>query len=468
MATGALYAFVEKRIGHISDHSFISDYSFQGVLRYGVEAAFSKDNHYTLFRYEDWQAWLIFTAVFAVLIVFDNSILNRNMQALTVRRAIFYTLFWISMACAFCTWVYYYYGASQAFMWMSGYMLEWMLSFDNLFVFHLIFSVYGCPDHLKHRPLYLGIVGAVIFRLAFIFVGEYLMHAMYFMHLVFGAFLVYTGIKTVGGDDDDEDPSQQPLVKWLQKRVPFVSVYDERGSFFVRVRVNDKGEPEMPDGANWKVAVCKPNDEESEPIMGAEKSAREASYGTVDFAAALHKSSQMNTKGKTQMRATMLFLVVICLEISDLLFAVDSVSAIVAQVNDLFLAYTSAVFAMLGLRATFFIIDVLVKLFSLLKYGVAAVLVFIGIKLIIGRLYHIPASVVCLVLVTAIGSSMVASVIQDEFQKKAEGKSSPEVAERVAKVKESSPFPSPVSACSVPHSSAAEESSPCVKEATLA
>merc|ERR1719198_1494671 len=106
---------------------------------------------------------------------------------------------------------------------------------------------------------------------------------------------------------------------------------------------------------------------------------------------------------RMERRATMLFLVVCCLEISDILFAVDSVSAIVAQVNDLFLAYTSAVFAMLGLRATFFIIDVLVKLFDLLKYGVAIVLVFIGVKLIVSKFYHIPASIVCVVLIGAIG-----------------------------------------------------------------
>merc|ERR1719478_228889 len=117
-----------------------------------------------------------------------------------------------------------------------------------------------------------------------------------------------------------------------------------------------------------------------------------------------------------QTRATMLFLVVCCLEISDLLFAVDSVSAIVAQVNDLFLAYTSAVFAMLGLRATFFIIDVLVKLFSLLKYGVAAVLVFVGVKLIIGKMYVVPPGVVCFVLFFTLGMSMVASVIHDKYE----------------------------------------------------
>ena len=126
-------------------------------------------------------------------------------------------------------------------------------------------------------------------------------------------------------------------------------------------------------------------------------------YGSVDLA-------QERTG---EWRATMLFLVVCCLEFSDILFAVDSVSAIVAQVPDLFLAYTSAIFAMLGLRAMFFIVDKLVKLFSLLKYGVACVLVFIGVKLIIGRIYHVPPTVVCAVLVSVILGSMLASLITD-------------------------------------------------------
>jgi len=140
----------------------------------------------------------------------------------------------------------------------------------------------------------------------------------------------------------------------------------------------------------------------------------------------------------------MLFLVVCCLEISDILFAVDSVSAIVAAVNDLFLAYTSAVFAMLGLRATFFIIDVLVDLFALLKYGVAIVLCFVGVKLIIGKWYHVSPAITCVVLFGAIGGSMLASVIQEKLEDKMEGKS-PEIAERIAKIK-NSPFNSPSAA----------------------
>jgi tellurite resistance protein TerC len=302
-------------------------------------------------------------------------------------------------------------------MWMSGYMLEWMLSFDNLFVFHMIFSTYGTPEHLKHRPLYMGIVGAIFFRLIFIFIGEYLMHAMVFVHFIFGAFLVYTGVKTVIADDEDDDPSQQPAVQWLQRNVPFVPAYDEKGAFFVRVPVDEHGTLLLPDVASTQKVS------ESSPLVANtsddEAGEQAAKYGTVNF-------GELALNGKKcdryELRATMLFLVVCCLEISDLLFAVDSVSAIVAQVPDLFLAYTSAVFAMLGLRATFFIIDVLVQIFTLLKYGVGAVLVFVGVKLIASHIYHVPPSVVCIVLVTCVGSSMVASVVQDRMEKAAEAK----------------------------------------------
>jgi len=401
-------------------------HSFGDNVQLTVEAALAKDNHYTLFRWEDRFAWLTFTCVFTVLITLDNVILNRHPQALTVTRAVIYTLFWILCACGFAGWVWCYYGESAAYMWMSGYMLEWMLSFDNLFVFHLIFSVYGTPDCLKHRPLYLGIVGAVIFRLMFIFIGEYLMHAFYFMHFIFGSFLIYTGIQTACADEEDEDPSQHPIVQWLQKHVLFVTAYDSKGSFFVRCQVDDKGDVVMPAGESIQREAT-----EHDSIAEAAEEGRDKTILVADFEEHLVQS---NYQGPTQRRATMLFLVVCCLELSDLLFAVDSVSAIVAQVNDLFLAYTSAVFAMLGLRATFFIIDVLVKLFSLLKYGVAIVLTFIGIKLCIGHIYHIPSSIVCVVLVTALLGSMLASIVQDEMEKKAQGKHIDEVDGRVAKV----------------------------------
>merc|ERR1740139_807319 len=360
--------------------------------------------------------WVTFSCVFFALIVLDNFVLNRNPKALTMTRAIVYTLFWIVCAMAFCYYVSIWKGHNEAYMWLSGYMLEWMLSFDNLFVFHMIFQTYGTPDKLKQKPLFLGIIGAVIFRLVFIFVGEYLMHAMFFMHIVFGAFLVYTGVKTVAFEDDEDDPSQQPLVLWLQSKVPFVSAYDENAAFFVNVAVDEQGEPILPEQHQTQTQAATESDGEDSVVR----------YGTYDFEAA----NLANAGGVKQRRATMLLLVVFCLEISDILFAVDSVSAIVAQVPDLFLAYTSAVFAMLGLRATFFIIDVLVQLFSLLKYGVGMVLVFIGIKLIISKYYHVPPAVVCLVLFVSIGGSMVASVVQDKIEQMA-GKQEVDVQKKI-------------------------------------
>jgi len=346
------------------------------------------------------------------LILFDNFVLHRSNKALSMTTAIFYTLFWIVCAFAFSGFICWRYGTSASFNWISGYVLEWMLSFDNLFVFHLIFTTYATPDHLKHRPLFLGICGAVFFRLVFLFIGEYLMHAMTFAHFVFGAFLVYTGVKSAMLDEDeDEDPSKNPLVQWLSRHVPFVSAYDSRGSFFVRVPVGQDGRLALPQHVRGNSDL--PFDEET-----ASDSGREVNYGSVDFGS---PQAAGREPGVTyQWRATMLFLVVCCLEISDILFAVDSVSAIVAQVNDLFLAYTSAIFAMLGLRATFFIIDVLVQVFSLLKYGVAAVLVFVGLKLIASNVYSVPAGAVCLVLCLTLSTSIVASVVRDRFLEVAE------------------------------------------------
>jgi len=407
------------------------EFSFHEGLTSTLRAAFQRDNHYTLFRSEDWAAWVIFTSVFGVLIIFDNVILHRNPAALTVTRAVVYTLFWVVMAFGFCGWVAWWYSSSAAYMWMSGYMLEWMLSFDNLFVFHLVFSVYTCPDYLKHRPLFFGIVGAVVFRLVFIFVGEYLMHAMSLMHFVFGGFLVYTGLKTVSADEDDEDPSQHPMVLWLQNHVPFVGVYDSHGAFFVQCPVKENGEADIPEDA---ILTSESDPTETDALIEAGEEAKHVAI--VDF-------SVFASHPRKETRATMLFLVCFALNFCDLLFAVDSVSAIVAQVNDLFLAYTSAVFAMLGMRATFFIIDVLVQLFALLKYGVAIILVFIGMKLIVGRWYHIPASVVCVILVGAIAGSMLASVVQEKLEKRNAGKQSPEVAQRVAKITNRSPLASP-------------------------
>lgn len=382
-------------------------------FKYARQLAGSPDNHYAMFKREDTSAWICFTVTFFILIAFDNIVLHRAHKTITVGKAAVYTLFWIVCAMFFALYIIYTKGNNAGFDWISGYLLEWMLSFDNLFVFHLIFQVYGTPDHLKHKPLFWGICGAVFFRLVFIFIGEFLMHAMWAAHLLFGGFLVYTGIHSAVADDEDEDPTQNPLVQWLSKKVPFIPAYDAQGSFFVRVQIDENGNAIMPE-----TVTKKSQREEEEANSLVDEDDKIVSYGTLDLGRGGSKSKPHDPDAKYGTRATMLFLVVVCLEISDIIFAVDSTSAIVAQISDLYLAYTSAVFAMLGLRATFFIIDVLVKLFSLLKYGVSTVLVFIGIKLIISKIYHIPPMVVCSILFGTLAFSMIASVLLDMYQKR--------------------------------------------------
>jgi hypothetical protein len=141
--------------------------SVDSGLRWAEKLSFERDDHVHLFRKEDMNAWIIFSVVFMVLIIIDNLVIFRKTKVLSMLAAALYTLFWICMAMCFCGWIYWSRGSSSAFNWMTGYLLEWMLSFDNLFVFHLIFQSYACPDELKHKPLFWGICGAVFFRLAF-------------------------------------------------------------------------------------------------------------------------------------------------------------------------------------------------------------------------------------------------------------------------------------------------------------
>merc|ERR1719221_1139404 len=255
-----------------------------------------------------------------------------------------------------------------------------MLSVDNLFVFRSIFLVFRTPENQKHKPLFWGIMGAVFFRMLFFVVGEILLHSFSIVHLVLGAFLVYTGFKVVLMDEE-EAPDQGPVITKITQLVPYVDAYAPTPLFFARLEPYD-------------------------PMLSARGEGQQGRPQN-------RRSSISDFSQVQPLRATRLLIVVIALELTDVVFAVDSVSAIVAQVPDLFLAYTACVFAMLGLRATFFVIDELVKVFSLLSYAVGAILVFIGAKLCLRGWVHVPQEIVCCILVSAVVLSMVASVIFD-------------------------------------------------------
>eukprot|EP00397_Hematodinium_sp_SG-2012_P034683 GEMP01037218.1.p1 GENE.GEMP01037218.1~~GEMP01037218.1.p1 ORF type:complete len:427 (+),score=95.85 GEMP01037218.1:262-1542(+) len=372
-----------------------------------------------MFRKEDTTDWIVFSVGFVLLIMFDNLVLFRANKVVTCLTAALYTTFWVAMATLFGVYVYFSRGADASLTWASGYLLEWMLSFDNLFVFYLVFQIYRTPNHLKHKPLFWGICGAIVFRLIFIFIGEFVMHGLWVAHVLCGIFLIYTGVMSALVDEGDEDgPSDNAIVRCLASTVPFIPLYDSKGGFFVRVPVDARGKailPEKDEGKHVRGGASSSRvDEEAHFLDGdawiqSSTSEQESSdgYGTTDSTARQKKPDA------TGLRATMLFLVVCCLEVSDIIFAIDSTSAVVAQVPDFFLAYTSVVFAMLGLRGMFFILDALIKMVALLKYGVALALIFIGVKSLLADNIPIPPLVICGVLFGILGVTIVLSVVKN-------------------------------------------------------
>lgn len=365
---------------------------------------FEPTNHHekktVFFQEEDLDQWVVFTLVFFALVLFDNLVLHRKNEKLSLLKAILYTTFWIAVAGMFNVYIYMTRGVDDAFQWGTGYLLEWMLSVDNLFVFHRIFIIFKTPDDQKHKPLFYGIIGAIVFRMIFFLLGEVLINNVSWMHLVFGFFLVYTGYKAISMDDDDDAPDQGWLFQYIIQYISYVDRYDDQGRFFVPVEEDRRRQKKG---------------SESDSETDNEK---------------LDSARSCETPVEVKFRATRLVLVVVCLEVTDLIFAVDSVSAIVAQIPDLFLAYTACVFAMLGLRAMFFAIDELVKMFALLAYGVAFILVFIGVKLILRSWIHIPAKIVCCILIGTLAFSVLASLVKEKWDKEhpspREGENSPE------------------------------------------
>jgi len=390
-------------------------YSLESMARSAVSGYLEtqRPEHYELFRREDMTAWIVFTVVFFVLVIFDNFVLHRKAERLNFTQAMIYTLFWISCAAAFCGYVFWSRGLHDAVSWATGYSLEWMLSVDNLFVFHLIFQKFGTPDEQKHKPLFYGIVGAIVFRMIFFCVGEVLLHRVWWMHILFGAFLIYTGVMAVISDDEEEDPQDNPVFQYLASRIRFVNSYDKLGSFYIRAGVDPKTGTVVDTSG-----LLRPVGGGGARLGGDPEDGYGATGGDGGSTAEVHDSVEAAAQRRDleyQSRATLLLLVVICLELTDVMFAVDSVSAIVAQIPDLYLAYTACVFAMLGLRALFFVIDELVKLFSLLKYGVGLILCFIGLKLLLKGYVHFSPMLVSGVLFATLATSMIASVVYEKY-----------------------------------------------------
>jgi len=314
--------------------------------------------------------WLIVTFAFAVLImlIIDLGIFNKKSHVVSNKEAVIWSSVWISLAMLFSGLVYYYAGSTKFYEFQSAYWIEKALSVDNLFVFILVFKFFDVANANKHKVLFWGIVGALILRAIFIFSGSFLIELTYLNKILnlfgvegfkyniniimtlFGLFLVYAGIKSwsAGDDEDDEDYNDTRGAKLIRR---FFSVSDKY--------VGDK-------------------------------------FFTIE-------------NGKRL--ATPLLVVVAVIEFTDLLFAVDSIPAIFAISNDPFILYTSNIFAILGLRALFFLLDNFIHLFSKLAYGLAFILSFIGIKMIISPFYHIESVYSLMVIGGILVLSVVASIM---------------------------------------------------------
>jgi tellurite resistance protein TerC len=325
----------------------------------------TEGEHVTLFHPEEVDAWIVLACAFSLLLLLDLA-WTYCRPGMSMRTACASVLLCVGCGMAFNVYVYFRFGQHAAWQWASAYALEWLLSFDNLFVFHQIFTAYKTPVELRYRPLMIGIFGALILRLVALYFAEFMMHKFWVMHLIFGVFLVYTGLRTISEEEDEEEEYRQgPVSKKIGEWIPLVSYYDPKGAFFVQVEEDKEG----------------------------------ANYGAIPQ--------------KTKVwKGTVMVLVLVSLELTDILFAIDSISAIAAQVDHLFLAYSAIVFAMLGLRAGYFVVDALAQTFKLFKFGIAAILIFIGIKLMCAHFYTMPPAVVLLVMPCTLTLSVLSVVLE--------------------------------------------------------
>ncbi|HEV7472862.1 MAG TPA: TerC family protein [Pyrinomonadaceae bacterium] len=289
--------------------------------------------------------WIGFSLFILFMLSLDLGLFNRKAHAVRYREAAIWSAVWVTLAMIFAGIVFWYQGSDLGFKFLTGYVIELSLSVDNLFVFLLIFSFFKVPAKVQHRVLFWGVMGALVMRLTMIFVGAALINRFHWIIYIFGAFLVYTGIKMFRQEDTEILPEDNPVVRAVTRYIPITRHY-EGENFFTRV-----------DG---------------------------------------------------KLTGTLLLLVLVIVEVTDLVFAVDSIPAIFAITTNTFIVYTSNVFAILGLRSMYFLLAGVVEKFQYLRMGLAIVLTFIGVKMLI-EVFHIVISVE--ISLGVVGTVLVASVI---------------------------------------------------------
>ncbi len=291
--------------------------------------------------------WIGFALFVLAMLALDLGVFHRKSHAVGMREALTWSGVWIVLALLFNAGVWHWRGHDKGLEFLTGYLVELSLSVDNLFVFLLIFAYFKVPAQHQHKVLFWGILGALFMRAVFVAVGVTLMQKFHWIIYVFGAVLVVSGLKMAFEKEKEVHPEKNPVLKLFRRFMPVAAEY-HKGRFFVK-----------PDN---------------------------------------------------QWLATPLFIVLLMLETTDLVFAVDSVPAVLAMTTDPFIVYTSNVFAILGLRSMFFALSGIMKLFHYLHYGLAAVLVFVGAKMLLAGFYKIPTLASLLIIVGLLAVAVVASL----------------------------------------------------------
>ena len=296
--------------------------------------------------------WWIFFGVFILaMLALDLGVFNRKTHVIQMKEALLWTSFWVTLALLFGAGIYFFYGHGKAIEYVTAYLIEYSLSIDNLFVFMLIFRYFDVPRAYEHKALFWGILLALITRGVFIFAGVALISRFHWVMYIFGAFLIVTGIKMALNKQTEVHPDKNIAIRLLRYVMP-VSKNFSGAKFFV-------------------------------------------------------------VEGGVRV-ATPMLAVLLALETTDILFAIDSIPAVLAISQDPFIVYTSNVFAILGLRSLFFAISGLMRLFHLLHYGLAAILSFVGVKMMIADFFHVPVGISLLIIASILAASIISSVVWPE------------------------------------------------------
>lgn len=295
--------------------------------------------------------WVAFNVFVITMLVLDLGVFHRKSHVIKFKESLVWCAIWISLSLLFNVGIYIWDGKKMAIEFLTSYLIELSLSVDNLFVFLLIFSYFRVPAKYQHRVLFWGILGAVIMRAIFIAAGITLIQKFHWIIYIFGGFLIFSGIKLALEKDKEIHPEKNPVLKLFRRFMPVLSRYKE-GKFFLR---------------------------------------RNQRYF-----------------------ATPLFIVLLVVETTDVMFALDSIPAVIAITTDPFIVYTSNVFAILGLRAIFFALAGIMRLFHYLHYGLSFILVFVGVKMLVSKFYEIPVEIALGVIIAVLTTSVVASIIKPQ------------------------------------------------------